>query len=152
MLTSMPTIDRYDAHPARDASIRSMTAVEAADRDGWLALFAPDATVEDPIGPSPLNPTGEPRRGIAAIAEFYDTVVAGGSLHFAIRESYAAGDEVANVGAITITFPDGSQSIVDGVYTYRVDADGRIAALRAYWEFGAMRFSPAASSTAATAK
>jgi ketosteroid isomerase-like protein len=120
-----------------------MAAVEAGDRDGWLGLFAEDAVVEDPIGPSPLNPEGQGRRGRAAIAEFYDTIVGPNQVRFAITASYAAGDEVANVGTITTTFPDGSKALVDGVYTYRVDADGRIAALRAYWEFDETRFEPA---------
>ena len=35
------------------------------DRDGWLALWAADATMEDPVG-SPV------RHGIDSIAEFYD--------------------------------------------------------------------------------
>ena len=38
-------------HPARLASQRSMAAVEAGDREAWLALFTDDAVVEDPIGP-----------------------------------------------------------------------------------------------------
>lgn len=132
-----------DEHPARLASQRSMAAVEAGDREGWLGLFADDALVEDPIGPSPLNPGGEGRRGKAAIAEFYDTIIAPNQVRFAITASYAAGDEVANVGTITTTFPDGSRALVDGVYTYRVDADGHIVALRAYWEFDKTRFEPA---------
>lgn len=142
-MTTTPRIEGMDGfadHPARTAAIRSMQAVEAADRTAWLALFADDAVIEDPIGPSPLNPSGEPRRGVAAIAEFYDTVVAGGAVRFAIRESHASGNEVANVGTITVTFPDGNRSIVEGVYTYRIDDDGRIVALRAYWEFDQMRF------------
>jgi steroid delta-isomerase len=127
-------------HPARLASQRSMAAVETGDRDGWLALFADDAVVEDPIGVSPLDPTGEGRHGKDAIAAFYDTVVAANPVGFEITASYAAGDEVANVGTITTTFPDGARAIVDGVYTYRVDGNGLITALRAYWEFDAMRF------------
>lgn len=120
-----------------------MAAVEAGDRDGWLALFADDAVVEDPIGPSPLSPDGEGRRGKDAIAAFWDDVISSGRVGFDIRESYACGDECANVGRITTTFPDGGRSLVEGVYTYRVDADGRIAALRAFWEFDAMTFEPA---------
>jgi ketosteroid isomerase-like protein len=126
-------------HPARLASQRSMAAVEAGDRDGWLALFAEDAVVEDPIGVSPLDPEGRGRHGQAEIAAFYDEVIAPNPVRFEIIASYAAGDEVANVGAITTLFADGSRAIVDGVYTYRVDADGLIAALRAYWEFDALR-------------
>ena len=137
-------MDAYDAHPARDAARASMRAVEAGDRAAWLALFAPDAVVEDPIGPSMFDAEGRGHRGADAIAAFYDNVIAMGSVEFAIRESYAGGSECANVGTITTTLPDGSRAIVDGVYTYRVDDDGRIVALRAYWEPARMRLeSPA---------
>jgi hypothetical protein len=96
--------------------------------------------VEDPIGPSPLNPEGQGRRGKEAIAGFWDEVISMGRVGFTIRESYACGDECANVGRISTVLPDGTTSIVEGVYTYRVADDGRIAALRAYWEFDAMSF------------
>jgi ketosteroid isomerase-like protein len=116
-----------------------MAAVEAGDRDGWLALFADGAVVEDPIGVSPLDPEGKGRHGKDEIAAFYDTIVAPNPVRFQIIASYAAGDEVANVGSITTLFPDGSRAVVDGVYTYRIDGDGLICALRAFWEFDAMR-------------
>ena len=129
-----------EEHPARAASKQSMAAVEAGDRQAWLALFASDAVVQDPIGVSPLDPTGLGHRGVDAIAAFYDTVIAPNRVAFEIRESYAAGDEVANVGTITTTFADGGRALVDGVYTYRVDDDGRLVALRAYWEIDALRY------------
>jgi steroid Delta-isomerase len=124
-----------------------MAAVESGDRDGWLALFAPEAVVQDPIGESPLDPSGLGHRGIEAIAAFYDTVIAPNDVTFEIRESYAAGDEVANVGTITTTFADGSRAVVEGVYTYRVDAADRLVALRAYWEIDALRYEPPAAAT-----
>ncbi len=138
----MDGMDTYPAHPARDAARASMAAVEAGDRDGWLSLFAPDAIVQDPIGPSMFDPDGSGHRGSDAIAAFYDSVIASGRVSFAIRESYAGGLECANVGTITTTLPDGSRAIVDGVYTYRVDAQGLIAALRAYWEPDHLRLEP----------
>ena len=65
----MPQLpDHFPPHPARDASLRSMQAVEAGDRSAWLALFAEDAVVEDPIGPSPFDPEGDGHRGREAIA------------------------------------------------------------------------------------
>jgi ketosteroid isomerase-like protein len=137
-------MDGFEPHPARDAARASMRAVEAGDREGWLALFAVDACVEDPIGPSAFDPTGAGHRGPEAIAAFYDTVIASGRIEFSIRESYAGGSECANVGTITTTLPDGTRALVDGVYTYRVDADGRIVALRAYWEPARMRLEPPA--------
>ncbi len=141
----MEGMEHHDAHPARDASRASMAAVEAGDRDGWLGLFAPDALVQDPIGQSMFDPDGQGHRGAAAIAAFYDTVIASGRVAFSIRESYAGGRECANVGTITTTLADGSRAIVEGVYTYRVDEQGRIVALRAYWEPDRLRLEPPGS-------
>src|SRR5215467_5358123 len=135
----MHGMDSYDDHPARMASMR---AVESADRDAWLSLFATDATVEDPIGPSMFDPDGSGHRGRDAIGAFYDNVVSSGRVEFAIRESYAGGRECANVGTITTTLPDGTRAVVEGVYTYRIDDQGQIVALRAYWEPDHLRLEP----------
>ncbi len=124
----------------RDLARASMTAVEARDRDGWLALFADDAIVEDPIGPSAFDPEGKGHRGADAIAAFYDNVIgANESIRFDIRQSFLCGDEIANVGVIRIIVAAGVVVEVDGVYTYRCSPDGKIAALRAYWETDAIR-------------
>ena len=127
------------SHPARRAAIASVEAIEAGDRTAWLSLFTSDALVADPVGSSPLDPAGNGHRGLEAIAAFYDTVVASAQVRFSIRESYAAGSECANVGTITSTFADGSAAVVDGVYVYRVDHEGRLVSIRAYWEFDNLR-------------
>jgi ketosteroid isomerase-like protein len=121
---------------ARELGARSRAAVHARDRDGWLALFADDALVQDPIGPSPFDPEGKGHRGIDAIANFYDTVIAPSeAVDFEITQSYLAGDEVADVGVIRTTAGGTHQAVVHVVMTYRTDGAGKIAALRAYWEF-----------------
>src|SRR5580698_24647 len=126
---------------ARELGIRSRAAVHAGDRDAWLDLFAPDAVVQDPIGPSPFDPSGQGHRGRDAIAAFYDTVIATSeAISFEISESDLCGDEVADVGIIRTTLAGGThQAIVHGVYTYRADGAGRIASLRAYWEFDGLQ-------------
>lgn len=125
-----------DPHPARDAARRSMEAVAAKDKDTWVALFADDGVVEDPVGPSPFDTEGRGHRGHEAIAAFWDATIATTErIDFAIEASYAAGDEVANVGAITTHLPGGARMRVDGVFAYRVGPDGRIRSLRAFWEF-----------------
>ncbi len=129
-----------NGHPtARDLARLSQAAVRAKDREGWLRLFAPDAVVADPIGPSPLDPAGGGHRGLAAIAAFYDALIAPNEqISFEIERSYLCGDEVADVGTIRTTLPGGRHVVVvRGVYTYRGDGAGRLAALRAYWEFDA---------------
>ncbi|MEU8242347.1 nuclear transport factor 2 family protein [Actinoplanes missouriensis] len=121
---------------ARDLARRSQEAAGAGDREAWLALFADDAIVEDPVGPSPLSPDGAGHRGPEAIARFYDTVIGQvEGLRFAIERSYLCGDEVADVGTIHLALPGGHSRQVHGVFTYRCDGAGRIAALRAFWEF-----------------
>jgi steroid Delta-isomerase len=125
---------------AQDLGRASMAAVEAGDRQAWLDLFAEDAVVQDPVGPSPFDPGGEGHRGIEAIAAFYDNVIAANeSVTFTIRQSFLCGDEAANVGVIRIGFSGGSAVEVDGVYIYRRSPDGRIASLRAFWEPSAVR-------------
>jgi ketosteroid isomerase-like protein len=125
---------------ARELGIRSRAAVEAGDRDGWLDLFAEDAVVQDPIGPSPFDPEGKGHHGREAIAKFYDTVIASSeAITFEIMHSYLCGDEVADVGVITTTLAGGThQAVVHGVYTYRTNGAGKLAALRAFWEFDAL--------------
>ena len=125
---------------ARELGQASMAAVKAKDRRAWLALFAEDAVVQDPVGPSMFDPEGIGHRGPEAIAAFYDNVIAPNeSIGFTITNSFLCGDEVANVGVIRITFAGGSAVEVDGVYTYRMSPDGKIAALRAFWETDAVR-------------
>ena len=125
---------------ARELGIRSRAAVTAGDRDAWLNLFDPDAVVQDPIGPSPFDPEGTGHRGRDAIAAFYDTVIAPSEkITFEITASFLCGDEVADVGVIRTTLAGGThQAVVRGVYTYRSNGAGRLAALRAFWEFDAL--------------
>jgi steroid Delta-isomerase len=122
---------------ARDLARRSQAAVKVKDRDGWLSLFAADAVVQDPIGPSPFDPAGDGHHGLVAIAAFYDAVIApNGLITFEIENSYLCGNEVADVGIIRTVLPGGKHvAVVHGVYTYRCNGAGQIVALRAFWEF-----------------
>jgi steroid delta-isomerase len=142
-----PTLPVTGQPTARDLARRSQAAVHAKDRDAWLSLFAPDAVVADPVGPSPFDPAGHGHRGPAAIAAFYDTVIAPNeSISFEIERSYLCGDEVADVGIIRTTLPGGQHVVVvRGVYTYRSNGAGQLAALRAYWEFSAAEITPASA-------
>lgn len=126
------------AATVRDLARRSQAAVAAKDRETWLGLFADDAIVEDPVGPSPLDPAGGGHRGASAIAAFYDNVIGRAEqIRFEIERSYLCGDELADVGSIHMTLPGGFTAVVPGVFTYRGDHTGKICALRAFWEFGA---------------
>lgn len=122
---------------ARDLARRSQAAVKVKDRATWLSLFAPDAVIQDPIGPSPFDPEGNGHHGPEAIAAFYDKVIAPNDLiTFQIETSYLCGNEVADVGVIRTVLPGGTHvALVRGVYTYRSNGAGKLVALRAFWEF-----------------
>ncbi len=122
-------------HPARTASRRSMDAVCRGAKEEWVALFAEDGVVEDPVGVSMFDPTGDGHHGREAIAAFWDMTIANVErFEFAIKDSFAAGNEVANVGTISAFLPGGSRVDTEGVFVYRVGDDGLIRSMRAFWE------------------
>ena len=122
-------------HPARAASRRSMDAVVCKAKKAWLDLFAPDAVVEDPVGTSAFDPVGAGHRGRDAIGAFWDLAIAKVvDFTFTIHDSFAAGNESANVGTISAFLPGGWRVDTEGVFVYRVNESGLVTSLRAFWE------------------
>jgi hypothetical protein len=132
-----------DDRSARAASLRSRAFVQAADREGWLGIFADDAVVQDPVGPSFLDETGEGHHGHEGIGRFWDEVISKNPVRMDIVSSHAGGNEVANYLTITTTFPDGSSVAGEMVAIYQVDEAGKVVSLRAFWEVDQLRFTPA---------
>lgn len=127
--------DAAEQPPARAAALRSYRAVDAGDKEGWLALFAEDGVVEDPVGPSGFDPEGKGHHGHDGIAKFWDMAIANVErFEFVIRDSHACGNEVANVGTITSFLPGGYRVDTDLVMHYTVDDQGKVRSLRAFWE------------------
>ena len=126
---------------AYDMGRKSMALAEAKDREGWLALFADDAVVQDPVGPSIFDPDGKGHRGKEAITAFYDNVIsASESVKFDMRQWAECGDECVFAGTILIRLPGGQQGSVDLVNLYRVTDEGKVASLRSFWEFDKLSF------------
>ena len=121
-------------NPAHAAGRRSREAVIARDKQAWLDVFADDAIVEDPIGPSAFDPEGKGHRGKEAISAFWDKAIAPTEkIEFHFADTFSCGNEEANTGSIVITM-GGHQITTEGVFTYEADSDGKLVALRAYWE------------------
>jgi steroid delta-isomerase len=116
------------------ATVERYAAVfSAGDREGYLDLFADDATLEDPVG-------GEVHRGKEALGAFFDTTRAmtptielriTGPVRVAGREAAFPGEARPTIGEDQMVIP-----IVD---TMRFDDEGRITELRAYWDFADLR-------------
>ncbi|MDP6977108.1 MAG: nuclear transport factor 2 family protein [Myxococcota bacterium] len=129
-------------HPARLASWHSADAVARGDKQAWLDNFADDAIVEDPIGKSLIDPTGEGFRGKEAISGFWDSNIEKMRPMFSLQHSICAGSECANVGTLTIQFENGMISQLFGVFTYKVNDEGKVTALRTFWEGEDLRMYP----------
>lgn len=111
-----------------------MRAVMDGDRDAWLACFAADAVVHDPVGGSPLDPDGAGLRGHAALRGFWDVSIAPAAVTFTVREAHGAVRETALVGGVHVRWPGGAEARYDGVFAYAIGDDGLITSLRAYWD------------------
>ena len=129
-----------EEHPARRAGVQSQRYVAGGEREKWLDLFAEDAVIQDPVGPSPLDPSGKGHVGKAAIAAFYDNVISKVRVSFDYPKSYAAGDECAFVGTVYISVPGQPEDGSEGVFVYKVDAEGKLLSLRAFWEHARPRW------------
>jgi steroid delta-isomerase len=102
----------------------------SADRDRFLAVLAPDIVQEEPAGSAP-------NQGVDALARFWEGLWSNlDSIEFQSREVYVVNDEAALVFTIVQHPKAGGQVTIDGVDTFRVDEQGRIAHIRG---FGSVR-------------
>lgn len=110
---------------------RYIDALNAGDLEGIVALYAEDATVEDPVGSSV-------QRGLPAIRGFYAT-----SLQLKLKVALdGAVRAVANeaVFAFKVSFEhQGVVTTISPIDHFRFDAEGQIVSMRAF--FGAQNIS-----------
>jgi steroid delta-isomerase len=125
-------------HPARRAALLSREYVHTKNREGWLSLYAEEGIIEDPIGVSMIDPEGKGHRGPAAREAFWDNFIAPSVIEIDIKDSYAAGDELANLVVLTTTIDAGNgkalQQKVFAVVTYHVNPEGKLLSLRGFWD------------------
>jgi hypothetical protein len=108
---------------------RAMRAVEEKRREDWLAGFADDALLEDPVGHVP------PRRGGEAIAEFWDVGIAGmEEVRFEVKRAHEAPREAVMLVDVTVRAPGGVTARYDAALHYAFDEDGAVVSLRAFWD------------------
>ena len=130
-------------HPARLAQRNALARACAGDKQGWLALWAEDCELLDPVGASIFDPDGRGHHGHQGAAHFWDVAIAPvDRFEVEIRSSYACGDSAAQEGTFRTWFADGSGAEIDLVTVYRVDDAGLITSMRAYWELDQVRTPP----------
>jgi steroid delta-isomerase len=119
-----------DADALRQTVERYVKLMNAGDADGIAALYAEDASVEDPIG-------APPQRGRDAIRGWYRA--SAGKVRLELTGPIrVAGGEAAFPMLGTIGSPD-DPSYLDIIDVMRFDEHGRIVSLRAFWSVDAIR-------------
>ena len=101
-----------------------------SDAAGIAALYADDATVEDPVG-------SEPKRGRQAIADFYAMAIKSGArlkLAAPIRGSH--GNSAAMAFDVELNMPQGdktARAVIRVIDVMSFDDAGKFSSMRAYW-------------------
>jgi steroid delta-isomerase len=124
--------------PAIAAHKQSIANAMAGNKEAWLALFADDAVVHDPVGKSPHDPEGRGFAGRERISEFWDMMIGPGDLNIVPHKRYPCGDDVVAV-AMTATNKMGDlKTYIEMVATYEVNAEGKLQTLKVYWDADAL--------------
>jgi ketosteroid isomerase-like protein len=102
--------------------------VSSRDKSSWVALFAKNAIVHEPVGTTPA----EGREGLDEVWQ----VFTGPFDTFAIRsdEIFYAGSGAAARWSAFATSPDGHRMDFGGITVFEIDDEGRIQAAMAYWD------------------
>jgi steroid delta-isomerase len=130
---------QHTPHPAVRANMQSTEYAMAGDKTAWLALYADDAVVADPVGISPLDPQGSGHRGKAAIEKFWDTVIGPANLTLTVHQRCPSGSDTCAVSMTAENnLGNGIQTRIDMIAVYEVDKDGKISSMKAYWNWDEM--------------
>ncbi|WP_418061454.1 nuclear transport factor 2 family protein [Pimelobacter simplex] len=116
------------------AVARYLDAVAGGSPAAIAALYAPDATLEDPVGADLV-------RGRAAIEEFYGAL-AGAKVSTELLAVRAIAGQAAFSFRVTTDAGD-QQYVVEPIDVMTFDADGQITSMRAFWAPEDMVVTPA---------
>jgi steroid Delta-isomerase len=116
----MPTIEQKLA-----AVHGYIDGFDKGDVEAIVALFAEDATIEDPLGTPIMH-------GQGPIREFYTGSVTAGAKLELQGDPRCAGDYVAFAFAAKLEW-DGQKTRIEVIDTFKLNDDGKITEMRAYW-------------------
>ena len=109
-------------------------AFNRSDAEAIADLYAEDATIEDPVGKTPMQ-------GKQAISEFYRRSIKTGaklSLAAPIRASH--GNEAAMAFDVRLNMPQGP-AVIRVIDVMAFNSEGKVTSMRAFWGPGDMEMS-----------
>ena len=117
---------------------QSPKAVAANDKAAWMAMFADNHVIEDPVGSVPhLSDFGgaKPRD---ALGRFYDTFIAPNTIVFDVANDIVCGNHVMRDLTINLSMSGKVDAFVPMHLLYELceeDDTYKVARLAAHWEF-----------------
>lgn len=112
----------------RETIEANFRALEARDREGWLATFSPNAVMLDPAD-------AEPRRGAAELGAVFDSICeAISELTLVPEHVWIHGRRAAVKWSITAKNRAGHDIGWEGIDVFEFMQDGRIEQLTAYYD------------------
>ena len=98
------------------------------DKNAWIALFDPGASVHEPVGATPA----EGREGLEQVWQVFTGPFA--TFTLASDEVFYAGSGAAARWSAEATSIEGNRTNFSGITVFEVDDDGRIQTVMSYWD------------------
>lgn len=108
-----------------------LEALARHDLDAVVALYAEDATIEDPVGSPKVT-------GHDAIRAFYGKALPGITGARLLGQVRSVANEVAFPFEISMSF-NGHDMVMDIIDIFVLNEEGRVVAMRAFWSEANMR-------------
>lgn len=126
-------------HLAVEANKKSIQYAMEGNKEAWLALYTEDAVVADPVGKSPMDPSGNGHHGKAAIEQFWDTVIGKANVEIRADKRWTSGEYHCCVAQVARNdLGDGNFTECDMLAVYEVNEEGLITRMAAHWDFDNM--------------
>lgn len=123
-------------HLAVAANKKSIQYATEGNKEAWLALYTDDAFIADPVGKSPMDPSGEGHRGKAAIEQFWDTVIGPSNVEIQANKRWTSGAYCCCVAQTARNDLGGGKfADCDMLAVYEVNEEGLITRMQAHWNF-----------------
>jgi uncharacterized protein (TIGR02246 family) len=101
----------------------------AFDAQGTAALYAPDGTIEDPVGTPPVQGT----QAIIAYLETFPTIL--NEIRVQSFDVTVAGQEAAIKWRLRFKTKTGNVFFVDGIGIFKINEDGKVQSDREYFDY-----------------
>jgi ketosteroid isomerase-like protein len=136
MFLVVSNVTRVEAAPANNLTPEQIEAIAAdvfnkfaaLDAHGTAALFAPNGTIEDPVGTTPVQGT----QAIIAYLETFPTIL--DEIRIQSFDVTVAGQEAAIKWRLRFKTKTGNVFFVDGIGILKINEDGKVQSDREYFD------------------